>query len=175
MKLKVARQQDDRFDVLVPLSRQAVDVLRAARAFAPRGPLVVTRQRHANKPINENAIGYLYNRLEFRVRHVPHGWQSRFSTGMNNRAQTLDRPGDRAIIDLMLAPIPDGAKATCNSAAYLPRRTEIVQDWAHHLLYRFSSAGERLEGLCRQALPPRERRHEMGGNRTGRFGAAELI
>ncbi|WP_328805482.1 hypothetical protein [Sphingomonas albertensis] len=146
MKLKVARKQDDRFDFLVPLSRQAMDVLRAARAFAPRGPLVFTSQRHAHKPISENAIGYFYNRLAVRARHVPHGWRSTFSTVMNERTQALDRPGDRAIIDLMLAHIPDGVEATYNRAAYLPRRIEIAQEWADLLLDGFAPAAELLEG-----------------------------
>ena len=43
---------------------------------------------------------------------------------MNERAQAFNRPGDRAIIDLMLAHIPDGVEATYNRAAYLPRRIE---------------------------------------------------
>ena len=146
MKLKIARKQDDRFDFLVPLSRQAMEVLRAARAFAPRGPLVFPSQRHAHKPISENAIGYFYNRLTVRARHVPHGWRSTFSTVMNERAQALDRPGDRAIIDLMLAHIPEGVEATYNRAAYLPRRTQIAQEWADLLLDGFAPAADLLEG-----------------------------
>lgn len=146
MKLKVARKQDDRFDFLVPLSRQAVEVLRAARAFAPRGPLVFPSQRHAHKPISENAIGYFYNRLSVRARHVPHGWRSTFSTVMNERAQVLDRPGDRAIIDLMLAHIPEGVEAKYNRAAYLPRRSQIAQEWADLLLDGFAPAADLLEG-----------------------------
>ncbi|RMB54753.1 site-specific recombinase XerD [Sphingomonas sp. PP-CE-3A-406] len=146
MKLKVARKQDERFDFLVPLSRQAMEVLQAARAFAPRGPLVFPSQRHAHKPISENAIGYFYNRLAVRARHVPHGWRSTFSTVMNERAQTLNRPGDRAIIDLMLAHIPEGVEATYNRAAYLQRRTEIAQEWADLLLDGFAPAAQLLEG-----------------------------
>ncbi|KQS49728.1 MULTISPECIES: hypothetical protein [unclassified Sphingomonas] len=94
MRSKVARKQDGRFDVQVPLSRQAMDALRAARAFAPRRPLVFPSQRHAHKPISKNVIGYFYNRLAIRARHVPYGWRSTFSTVMNERAHALGRPGD---------------------------------------------------------------------------------
>jgi len=38
-----------------------------------------------------------------RPRHVPHGWQSPFSTVMNDRVRALGRPGDRAIVDLTRA------------------------------------------------------------------------
>src|SRR3546814_1581266 len=85
-------------------------------------------------PISENAVGYLYNRLVSHGRHVPHGWRSTFSTIMNERAQAHGFAGDRAIIDLMLAHIPEGVEATYNRAAYMPRRREIAQEWADLLL-----------------------------------------
>ncbi|MET1753858.1 hypothetical protein ABVV53_00005 [Novosphingobium sp. RD2P27] len=53
---------------------------------------------------------------------------------MNERAQSQGLAGDRAIIDLMLAHIPDGVEASYNRAAYLPRRREIAQEWADMLL-----------------------------------------
>ena len=53
--------------------------------------LVFPSQRHTYKPISENAVGYLYNRLVAHGRHVPHGWPSTFSTIMNERAQAQAR------------------------------------------------------------------------------------
>lgn len=91
MKLKLDRKIDARFDFLLPLSRQALEVLDAARAFAPYSRLVFPSQRHTYKPISENAVGYLYNRLVAHGRHVPHGWRSTFSTIMNERAQAQAR------------------------------------------------------------------------------------
>jgi integrase len=146
MKLRLARKGDDRFDFMLPLSRQALEVIEAARAFSPRGKLVFPSQRHAHRPISENAVGYFYNRLSFAGRHVPHGWRATFSTIMNERAQQQDRPGDRAIIDLMLAHIPEGVEATYNRAAYLPRRRQISQDWADLLMNEMVPAMTLLEG-----------------------------
>src|SRR3546814_11555817 len=108
MKLKLDRKLDARFDFMLPLSRQAVEVLEAARAFAPYSRLVFPSQRHAHRPISENAVGYLYNRLVSHGRHVPHGWRSTFSTIMNERAQAHGFAGDRAIIALMQI-----GRATC--------------------------------------------------------------
>jgi integrase len=146
MKLKLDRKLDARFDFMLPLSRQALEVLDAARAFAPYSRLVFPSQRHAHKPISENAVGYLYNRLVTHGRHVPHGWRSTFSTIMNERAQSQGLAGDRAIIDLMLAHIPDGVEASYNRAAYLPRRREIAQEWADMLLKDMPPAIALLEG-----------------------------
>ncbi|WP_294261967.1 hypothetical protein [uncultured Sphingomonas sp.] len=75
MKLRLARKGRDRFDLLVPLSRQAIETLETARAFSPRGTLVFPSQRHAQRPISENAVGYFYKRLSVAGRHVPHGWR----------------------------------------------------------------------------------------------------
>lgn len=146
MKLKLDRKIDSRFDFMLPLSRQAVEVLEAARAFAPHSRLVFPSQRHAHKPISENAVGYLYNRLVSHGRHVPHGWRSTFSTIMNELAQAQGLAGDRAIIDLMLAHIPEGVEASYNRAAYMPRRREISQEWADLLMKDMPPAMALLEG-----------------------------
>ena len=135
MKLTVQRKQDERYDFLVPLARQAVEVLTVARQLNPRGKIVFPNQRHAHRPMSENAVGYFYNRLPgYRGRHVPHGWRATFSTIMNEHAQALDRPADRAIIDLMLAHLPGNVEGKYNRAAYMPRRRALAQEWADMLL-----------------------------------------
>lgn len=126
----------------VPLARQAVEVLAAARGFTGRGPLVFPNSRHAHKPMSENAIGYLLNRAGFHHKHVPHGWRATFSTVMNERF----RP-DRSVIDLMLAHAPDDAtEAAYNRAAHMGRRRELAQAWADLLLEGARPAAEIVLG-----------------------------
>lgn len=83
MKLILDLKDEEHFEHQVPLCWQAVDVLTAVRRLTGRGRLVFPGQRHSHRPISENAIGYLYNRVGFFGRHVPHGWRSSFSTTMN--------------------------------------------------------------------------------------------
>ncbi|HEX8446304.1 MAG TPA: integrase arm-type DNA-binding domain-containing protein [Sphingomonas sp.] len=150
MKLIVERKQNDRFDFLVPLARQAVEVLTVARTFSAKSKVVFPSERNVNRPMSENAVGYLYNRLPaYRGRHVPHGWRSTFSTLMNGRAQDMDRPADRAIIDLMLAHLPSGVESKYNRAAYMPRRRALAQEWADVLLDGLRPASSLLEGRRR--------------------------
>ena len=150
MKLIVERKQNDRYDFLVPLSRQSVEVLTVARTFSARSKIVFPSERNVHRPMSENAVGYLYNRLpEYRGRHVPHGWRSTFSTIMNGHAQDLDRPADRAIIDLMLAHLPSGVESKYNRAAYMPRRRALAQEWADMLLDGLRPAEALLEGKRR--------------------------
>lgn len=129
MKLALDRKDEAAFDHIVPLAPAAVDVLRAARVLSGRGKLVFPGQRHAHKPLSENAIGYLYNRVGWHGRHVPHGWRAAFSTIMNER-----EPADRKTIDLMLAHTPENkVEAAYNRAEHMTRRRELAEAWAELL------------------------------------------
>lgn len=147
MKLQLAHKEDEAFEFIVPLSRQAEEVVLAALTLVGNGPLLFPSTRHAHRPMSENAISSMYKRFpEIRGRHVPHGWRSTFSTIMNELAVERDRPEDRAIIDLMLAHKPEGVEATYNRAAYMPRRRHLAQEWANLLLKGLRPAEELLIG-----------------------------
>lgn len=126
MKLKLMYKDDERRDHLVPLSTQAVEIIKAAERLSGRSPYVFPNARHAHKPASENMLGYLLNRAGYHHRHVPHGWRATFSSIMNERF-----PADRHIIDLMLAHTPkDRVEGAYNRAEHIERRREIAQDWA---------------------------------------------
>jgi integrase len=94
-----------------------------------------------------NAIGYLYNRVGFHGRHVPHGWRAAFSTIMNEIAEREGRSTDRAVIDLMLAHVPKNkVEGAYNRAAFMPRRREIADAWAAMLMEGLPPAGDVLDG-----------------------------
>ncbi|MCZ4341503.1 integrase arm-type DNA-binding domain-containing protein [Sphingomonadaceae bacterium G21617-S1] len=138
MKLSVARKGMDRYAHIVPLSRQAVELLRAAwslsgtdeeREVTGVGPLIFARGRAA-APIGVNALSSLYRRAGLQGRHVPHGWRAAFSTIMNDR-----RPRDRLEIDACLAHLPkDKVEAAYNRSVQLDLRRELLQEWADQLL-----------------------------------------
>jgi integrase len=135
MKLTLDRKDEQAFDHVVPLAPQAVDVLHAVRRLTGRSELVFPGQRHAHIPLSENAIGYLYNRAGWHRRHVPHGWRAAFSTIMNERAKLAGIADDRAVIDLMLAHVPENkVESAYNRAEFMPRRREIACEWADLLL-----------------------------------------
>ncbi len=126
---------------VVPLSRQAVETMDALRRLTGRGPLCFPSSRQLSKPMSENAIGYLINRAGFHGRHVPHGWRACFSSVMNEA-----RPGDRHIIDAMLAHISkDKVEAAYNRAQHTARREKIAQEWADLLLAGFPPPRDLLD------------------------------
>jgi integrase len=135
MKLLLDQKDDQSFDHVVPLSRQAVAALLAIRPLTARLRYVFPSARHLHRAMSENAIGFLYNRVGYHGRHVPHGWRAAFSTIMNERAERLGKPRDRAVIDLMLAHVPANKVETAyNRAAYMDRRAELAQEWADLLM-----------------------------------------
>lgn len=133
MKLTTDKKGDDEFDLIVPLAQEAVDVLEAIRPLTGRLEHLFPSHRYAKAPMSSNAIGYLYNRVGWHGRHVPHGWRAAFSTIMNERAKAAGIAGDREVIDLMLGHIPSGlsgSEGAYNRALYMPRRREIADEWA---------------------------------------------
>lgn len=134
MKGDLERKEAIDGDHLVPLTPQAVAVLRAIWPLTGGGPLVFPSNRHAHRPMSENAIGYLLNRAGYHGHHVPHGFRAAFSTIMNEWAERNGDPHDRQVIDLMLAHVPkDRVEGAYNRAAYMPRRRELAAIWADML------------------------------------------
>lgn len=129
MKGDQDRKAEEHGDHVVPLSKQAVEVIRALAPLTGNYRLMFPSERHVHKPISENTLRALLIRAGYYQRHVPHGFRAAFSTIMNERPDRQE--GDRAVIDLMLAHVPkDKVEGAYNRAGYMSRRREIAQEWA---------------------------------------------
>ncbi|AHJ66390.1 tyrosine-type recombinase/integrase [Granulibacter bethesdensis] len=125
---------------IVPLPRQALDLLNAMRLFSGRQKFVFPNARHLDAPITENSLNMSMRRCGLQGIHVPHGWRSTFSTIMNER-----RPADRYVIDLMLAhQNKNRVEGAYNRAELLALRRDIAQEWADLLLNGMPSPDEIL-------------------------------
>ena len=152
MKLELGDKDDAAFEHLVPLPRQAVELLHALRRLTGTIAYLFPSIRSTRMPMSENAIGYMYFRNGYSGRHVPHGWRATFSTIMNERAVALKRADDRAIIDAMLAHKPKGLSASemaYNRAMHMPRRRELAIEWADLLIQDLRSPDALLAGQVR--------------------------
>lgn len=162
MKGTADRKEEVNGDHLVPITSQALSVLRAVWPLTGGGLLVFPSNRHAHRPMSENAIGYLLNRAGYHGHHVPHGFRAAFSTIMNEWAEREGKDHDRAVIDLMLAHIPASkVEGAYNRAAYMPRRRELAAVWADMLSVGLSAPVDLLvlpskeTGLdSRRRIPP---------------------
>lgn len=125
-----AERMKMRREHVVPLSRQAVEVLYAVREFVGERRFVFPGERHITEPVGESTLLDILNRAGFNSRHVPHGWRSTFSTVMNDRY-----PLEPHIIDAMLAHAPSNqVESRYNRAEYVARRRELAQEWADLLM-----------------------------------------
>ncbi|MEJ0046988.1 MAG: tyrosine-type recombinase/integrase [Rhodospirillales bacterium] len=133
---------------LVPLARQAVEVLEQARRFSKHHPFVFANIRNPRRPMSENTLGYAMHRAGFHGQHCAHGWRAAFSTIMNERYRA-----DRQVIDLMLAHASDDkTEAAYNRAMLMDRRRELAQIWADLLLEGAPSAEALISGP-RRSVP----------------------
>lgn len=142
MKGMIERKREENGDHLVPLAPQAVDVIKAVQLVNGDLPSVFPSDRHPHRPMSENTLRALLIRAGYYQRHVPHGFRAAFSTIMNERCERAWRASghsgaspDRAIIDLMLAHVPQNkVEGAYNRAAYMERRRELACEWADMLL-----------------------------------------
>lgn len=142
MKGDKERKAQEDGDHLVPLAPAAVEILRAMVKVTGDLDLVWPSERHTHKPMSENTLRALLIRAGYYQRHVPHGFRAAFSTIMNERYDRVWRSEghkgpapDRAIIDLMLAHVPENkVEGAYNRADYMERRREIACEWADLLV-----------------------------------------
>lgn len=136
MKLEVEDKGNEAFGHDVPLPPQAVDVLRALRPLTGRRALLFPGNKSWRQPMSDSAVSSMYKRVAggaYKGRMVPHGWRAAFSTIMNERAARLKHKGDRMVIDMMLAHVPQGMSASewaYNRAEYIDQRRELALIWA---------------------------------------------
>lgn len=147
-KMKLAQEQrdDPAYEFIVPLSRQAVEVVKIAIDFSDAKGLIFRSIRFANRPISDSTISKLYREAGYAGIHLPHGWRATFSTVMNQLAAEQKRKDDREVIDLMLAHIDGSVEAIYNRYAYMPRRREIAQEWADMLTVGLMEPHQLLDG-----------------------------
>lgn len=147
MKLAQERRDDPAYEFVVPLSKQAVEVVKVAIAFSDAKGLIFRSVRFEKRPISDSTISKLYREAGYAGVHPPHGWRSTFSTVMNRlAAEEKDRKGDREVIELMLAHVDGSVEAIYNRYAYMPRRREIAQEWADMLIQGLMPAEQLVEG-----------------------------
>jgi integrase len=113
---------------IVPLSRQAVEVLRALKLLTGNGRLVFPGANDRKKPMSNNTILYALYRLGYRDRMTGHGFRGLASTILNENG--FDEPH----IELQLAHMKrNKVAAAYNHAKYLKQRTVMMQWWADYL------------------------------------------
>lgn len=113
---------------IVPLSQQAIEVIKRLQPLTGGGRLVFSSSTSRKRPISENTVTYALARMGFKGRMTGHGFRSVASTLLNEQGYRPD------IIERQLAHAEKNAvRAAYNRAEYLPERKKMMQEWADYL------------------------------------------
>jgi integrase len=114
---------------LVPLSRQAVEILDELRPLTGEGRLVFPGEIDKSRPMSDNTVLSALRRLGYATTEMTgHGFRSMASTLLNEQGWNPDA------IERQLAHAERNAiRAAYNYADYLPERRKMMQEWADYL------------------------------------------
>lgn len=114
---------------IVPLSTQAIAILREIQALTGTGRYVFPSERGDGRPMSENTINAALRRMGYAKDEMTgHGFRSTASTLLHE----LGLP--HVVIERQLAHGErNKVSAACNFAEHLPERRKMMQTWADHL------------------------------------------
>jgi integrase len=114
---------------LVPLSRQALAILRELQPLARGGKYLFPSLRTRDRPMSDNTINAALRRLGYTSQEqTGHGFRSMASTLLNEQGFPPD------VIELQLAHTErNKVRAAYNKAQRLPERRKMMQAWADYL------------------------------------------
>ena len=114
---------------IVPLSRQAIEVLKEIEPMTGRGRYVFPSLRTGDRPMSENTVLAALRRLGYSKEEMTgHGFRAMASTLLHEKGWHSD------VIELQLAHAEkNSVKAAYNHAQHLPERREMMQAWADYL------------------------------------------
>lgn len=113
---------------LVPLSPQAVAVLKGLKELTGGEGLMFPSSHRASRPVTNNGVLFALYRLGYRSRQTVHGFRHLASTVLNENGWNADW------IEKQLAHEEQKrSRRAYNAAEYLPGRREMINWWADFL------------------------------------------
>ena len=114
---------------IVPLSRQAIDILREIHPLTKHGRYVFPSPRTDSRPMSSNAILSALRRMGYAKDEMSgHGFRSMASTLLNEQGWNRDA------IERQLAHAErNSVRAAYNYAEFMPERKKMMQAWADYL------------------------------------------
>lgn len=114
---------------IVPLSRQAIAIIRDIQPLTGRDKYLFPSNRTITRPMSNNTINAALRRIGYTKEEMTaHGFRSMASTILNEQGWNRD-----AIERQLAHGEKDGVRAAYNYAQYLPERKKMMQAWADYL------------------------------------------
>lgn len=117
MKMRVAHK--------VPLSLQAIKILKQSREIDPKSPIIFPSVRSNHKPLSDNTLNGALRRMGYtKDEVVAHGFRSSASTILNERGH------DAEIIEVQLSHMnADRVKRIYDRGERWEQRVRLMRDW----------------------------------------------
>ena len=113
---------------IVPLSRQAVNLLKTLQLISGHGVMLFPGERDHEKSMSNNTILKALERMGYKGRMTGHGFRGVASTLLHEMGF------DHAHIEIQLAHQErNEVSAAYNHATYLKQRVELMQSWSDYL------------------------------------------
>ncbi|WP_423193002.1 tyrosine-type recombinase/integrase [Cupriavidus sp. H18C2] len=117
-------------DHLVPLSTQAIAILRDLHALTGRGKYALPSLRGPQRPMSDMALSAAFKRMGFDSdTALPHGWRA---TARTLAVEVLGVPAE--IVELQLShEVRDSLGRAYNRTQWIDQRRQLMQRWADYL------------------------------------------
>jgi integrase len=114
---------------IVPLSKQAIEILEELKQVTSRSVYVFPSSRNDGRPMSDNTIRMALRTLGYSNDDMsPHGFRTTASTLLNEQGWSPDA------IERQLSHMPrDQVRAAYNRAQYLDERRKLMQAWSDYL------------------------------------------
>ncbi|MBI6668356.1 integrase [Pseudomonas syringae] len=112
---------------LVPLCRQAIELLEELRPITGAYPLLFPGRSDRTKPRSDTVFLMALRRIGYEGRQTGHGFRHIASTTLNEHGFPADH------IEAQLSHKPQGVRGVYNKAQYLAQRTTMMQWYANYL------------------------------------------
>lgn len=120
-----ACRMKSRREHIVPLSKQAVVILKELYHYKIAGEFLFPHRSRPDAPMADRTLNALIERLGYGELATPHGFRALFSTFWNARGANAD------VVEKCLAHVPrDKVRAAYNRNQYIAERRSLLQDWA---------------------------------------------
>ena len=118
-------------DHLVPLSTQAINILKTIHPFSGHGEFVFQNGHSPRRPMSEAAVNAALKRMGYDTKNeiTGHGFRAMARTILHERLNI-----DPHIIEHQLAhTVPDNLGGAYNRTRFIEQRTAMMQRWADYL------------------------------------------
>lgn len=127
-KLRKREKEDpDTSPHVIPLSTQAIAILRELHVLTGRDRFLFPGARDQKRHMSDGAINAALARIGFKDEMVGHGFRHMAST------QLRELGWPREAVEAQLSHKVGGTEGVYNMAEYLPKRREMMQAWADYL------------------------------------------